>query len=136
MNCSCKHMIIKTTRLNIHHAYVCGKTHKMLHCHAVWLLSCATSKSTLASMGWVSFHGNVGTYFLRMQLAMSRSTWQIHHLSLGRSKEDHEIPKSYKHSILGLSSNPRRVATVWNFLMQLGEAMTVVHVWMYVFLEM
>ena len=53
------------------------------------------------------------------------STWQIHHLSLGRSEEDHEIPERCIHPILGLSSNPRRVATVWNFLMQIGEAMTV-----------
>ena len=53
------------------------------------------------------------------------STWQIHHLSLGRSEEDHEIPERCIHPILGLSSNPRRIATVWNFLMQIGEAMTV-----------
>ena len=49
----------------------------------------------------------------------------MHHLSLGRSEEDREIPERCIHPILDLSSNPRRIANLWNFLMQIGEAMTV-----------
>ena len=49
----------------------------------------------------------------------------MHHLSLGRSEEDHEIPERCICPILDLSSNPRRIANLWNFLMQIGEAMTV-----------
>ena len=44
----------------------------MLQCHAVRLLLCASSKRTLAYIGGVSFHGNVVTYILCMQLAILR----------------------------------------------------------------
>ena len=64
--------LLQSTEHSHIRTYVCRRTHKMLQCHAARLLLCATSKRTLAYIGGVSFHGNVVTYFLCMQLAILR----------------------------------------------------------------